>query len=449
MSVSADTTFFDSACERIRTLEHLVPEGRVRSLVGSVLEGEGLSPCIGSLCLVQPTRGRSEFHAEVVGFREDAFLLMPLGEFEGVAAGDRILCVRRGFEVPLASACLGRVIDGLGRPLDGGPPLPASAHRLEQKSESALTRRLIDEPLDLGVRALNAFLTTARGARVGLFAGSGVGKSTLLGQIARFTEADVNVVALIGERGREVREFVERELGDALARSVVVVATSDEPALLRRRTAFLATALAEQFRNEGRDALLLMDSVTRFCTAHREIGLAAGEPPATRGHPPSLWSILPRLVERAGNRSGTGSITAIYTVLVEGDDLDEPVADALRAVLDGHVVLSREIASRGQFPAIDVLQSVSRLMPDVATPEHQEVARRARQVLATHRQNEDLLSVGAYVAGSDPAIDEATALMGPLNEFLRQSSGERMGIQDSVAALRSSLGAAVAERGTA
>ena len=439
MSTAPDTSFFDATRESLARCRPIVAEGRVRSLVGSVLTGEGLLPEIGSLCRIVPRGGRAAFPAEVIGFRDDGFLLMPLGEWEGVAAGDRIRRMPRGFEVPLASSCLGRVIDGLGRPLDGGPPLTASPYRLEQRSEPALDRRRIDRPLDLGVRAMNGLLTSARGGRLGLFAGSGVGKSTLLGQIARWTEADVNVVALIGERGREVRDFVDEELGSALARSVVVVATSDEPPLLRRRTAFLATALAEQFRDAGQDALLLMDSVTRFCTAHREIGLAAGEPPATRGHPPSLWSILPRLVERAGNGRGAGSITGIYTVLVEGDDLDEPVADALRALLDGHVVLSREIASRGRFPAIDVLQSVSRLMPDVTSPEHMELASRARQALATYRDAEDLLSIGAYVPGSDPAIDQAAALWQPLCEFQQQRGGERVSLDDSVGALRSAL----------
>jgi len=440
MSALTDTPFFDSCREHLLATPHLVKAGRIRSSIGTVIEAEGLSPQVGAVCEITPRDGEDPLPAEVVGFREDRFMMMPLGESARVAAGDFVRETVNSFGAPAATACLGRVIDGLGRPIDRGPSIPLREDlALESKGDSALSRRRIDTPIDLGVRAINALLTTARGGRIGLFAGSGVGKSTLLGQIARFTNAEVIVVALIGERGREVREFVERELGDALERSIVVVATSDEVPLLRRRTAFLATALAEQLRAEGKHVLLLMDSATRFCTAQREIGLAAGEPPATRGFPPSLWSMLPRLLERAGTDSGPGSITGIYTVLVEGDDLDEPVADAMRALLDGHIVLSRKLAEKGQFPAIDVLASVSRLMPDVTTPEHRSLAARARQNIATHREAEDLLSIGAYVAGSDPAIDEACRLNTPLTQILCQSGETAASIDESIGALHNVL----------
>jgi len=440
MSALPDTFFFDACGERVRSVPPLSEAGRICSLVGTVIEAEGLSPQVGTVCEITPRDGSSPIPAEVVGFRQNRFMMMPLGDSSHLAAGDSVRESAFGSGVPAALDCLGRVIDGLGRPIDNGPPIPLRGDLpLERKAEPSLSRRRIDTPLDVGVRAINSLLTTARGGRIGLFAGSGVGKSTLLGQIARFTNADVIVVALIGERGREVREFVERELGDALAHSIVVVATSDEVALLRRRTAFVATALAEQLRSAGKHVLLLMDSATRFCTAQREIGLAAGEPPATRGFPPSLWSMLPRLLERAGTDSGPGSITGIYTVLVEGDDLDEPVADAMRALLDGHIVLSREIAAKGQFPAIDILSSVSRLMPDVTTAEHQQLAARARQLLATHRDAEDLISIGAYVAGSDPAIDEACQLHTPLLQLLRQSGQTPASLDDSVAAINHAL----------
>lgn len=437
MSAFADMPFFDACRARIANVDPLVVRGRVRAVVGHVIEGEGLDVQVGSVCRIEDAVAATGFHAEVVGFRDDRFLLMPLGEAAGVGPGWRIRPALHGAGVPDARACIGRVIDGLAQPIDGGAALPIDRSRdLSTRPTPPLARARIESALELGVRGIDTLLTTARGARVGLFAGSGVGKSTLLGQIARRTTADVIVMAMIGERGREVREFVEGQLGpEALARSIVVVATSDETALLRKRAATLATGLAEQLRDEGRDVLLLMDSVTRFCHAQREIGLAAGEPPTTRGYPPSLWTALPRLLERAGTGAGTGSITAIYTVLVENDDMNEPVADALRALLDGHVVLSRDIASRGRHPAIDILQSVSRLMPDVVAPEHLALAERARSLMATYRDAEDLISIGAYVAGSNPAIDEAQRLHGPLETFLRQRPDEVTSLEQGVGAL--------------
>jgi flagellum-specific ATP synthase len=432
---------FVAACRaRIAGLEPIVADGRVRALVGLVIEGEGVRARVGTVCRVEPDGGEPPFAAEVIGFREQRFLLMPLGEARGVGPGARVRVEPARTTVPAGRACLGRVLDGLGRPIDGGPPLDdAEAAPLHRRPEPTLARARIERPLEVGVKAIDAMLTPGRGGRLGIFAGSGVGKSTLLGQIARGTEADVNVIALVGERGREVREFLERDLGSALARSVVVVATSDEAPLLRARAALAATAIAEHFRDAGRHVLLLMDSLTRFCTALREIGLAAGEPPTTRGYTPSVWSALPRLLERAGTSAGAGSITGLYTVLVEGDDQNEPVADSVRAIVDGHVVLRRELAERGQYPPIDVLASVSRVMPDVVSPEHLATALRARGVLATFRNAEDLIAVGAYVAGSDRGIDEARTLEPQLRAFLRQGPKERSTLAESVAALGAAL----------
>ncbi len=446
MSAAVDQRFFAECRGRLAALPPLHAEGVVRNLVGTVIEADGLSLPLGAVCRVAPEAGGEPIPAEVVGFRGRRCLLMPFAEPAGVGPGARVAPSEHEPVAPAGPACLGRVLDALGRPVDGGAPL-ADADRvpLQRAPEPALGRPRIDRPLPLGVRALDALLTTGRGARLGLFAGSGVGKSTLLGQVARFSEADVIVVGLVGERGREVREFVERDLGDALARSVVVVATSDEAPLLRRRAASLATAVAEDFRARGAHVLLLMDSLTRFCTAQREIGLAAGEPPATRGYPPSVWSVLPQLLERAGTSRSGGSVTGIYTVLVEGDDLAEPVADAARALLDGHVVLSRTIAERGRHPAVDVLASVSRVMNDVVAPEQVALAQRARDVLATWRGAEDLIAVGAYAAGSDPAVDEARRLEPGLRAFLSQGRDERVGFEQAVAGLAAVFGGGAGE----
>jgi flagellum-specific ATP synthase len=435
--------FFDRCRGRVLRSDPFAPTGRVIASVGSVIEAEGLPARIGSICRVEGEDGEGSFRAEVVGFRDQRFLLMPLGEAGGVGPGARIRLLRHLPDTPAGDGCLGRVLDPLGRPIDGGAPLEGVVRvPLYRRSEPALARRPISEILDVGVRAINGLLTLARGGRFGLFAGSGIGKSTLLGQIARHTRADVNVIALVGERGREVREFVEDELGEARERSVVVVATSDEAPLLRVRAAHAATAIAEQQRRRGRHVLLLMDSVTRFCAAQREIGLAAGEPPATRGYPPSVWSTLPRLLERAGTGASGGSITGIYTVLVEGDDPHEPVADAARSLLDGHVMLSRELAEAGHFPAIDVLASVSRVMPDVVSEGHSRLATHVRELLATRRRVEDLVAVGAYQEGSDPAIDLALKLAPSIERFLRQPPTEASSFDEAIAQMAQTLEAA-------
>ena len=412
MSEVADAAFFEACRSRVAAADPIAVDGRVRSAVGVLLEAEGVRARVGSICSVEPDGGEA-FAAEVIGFRDRRFLLMPLGEQGGVGPGARIRVVRGRATVSVSDDCLGRVLNGLGAPIDGGAPIEGEEVPLYRRVQPSLSRRRLARPLDVGVRAINGLLTLAQGSRMGIFSGSGIGKSTLLGQIARQTDADVNVLALVGERGREVREFVESELGDALSRSVVVVSTSDEAPLLRVRAAHVAMSIAESFRREGRHVLLLMDSLTRFCTAQREIGLAAGEPPATRGFPPSVWSALPRLLERAGTASGSGSITGIFTVLVEGDDHNEPVADAARALLDGHIVLSRELAQRGHFPPIDVLASVSRVMPAVVDERHARLVRSAREALAAYQRAADLISIGAYREGSDPAVDRARQLKAP------------------------------------
>jgi len=426
MSTAADSTFFDLAHRAVRAWSPFQVDGRVRSVVGLLVEVEGLRGSIGSFCEIDSVDDNVDvLPAEVVGFRDDVTLVMPLGPLRGLKGGARVRMTRKADHVPTGVGCLGRVLDGLGEPIDGlGPLSSVSTTPIEAEPVPAVDRARIEAPLDLGLRALNTFATVGQGMRLGIFAGSGVGKSTLMGQLASQADVDVSVIALIGERRREVREFIERDLGDALGRSVVVVSTSDEPAPMRTRAARTATAIAEGFRDEGKRVLLMMDSLTRFCTAQREIGLATGEPPTTRGFTPSVWSQLPKLLERAGTTSGRGSITGLYTVLVEGDDMNEPVADAARSLLDGHIELSRRIAERGRFPAIDVLSSVSRVMPDVTGEEHQVLAREARQLMATYRDAEDLISVGAYQPGTDAEIDRARLLEPKLKAYLTQPRGE-------------------------
>ncbi|ACX53119.1 flagellar protein export ATPase FliI [Ammonifex degensii KC4] len=415
--------------------------GVVSKVVGLTLEVKGIKPFVGEVCLVELSPGKYVV-AEAAGFREDVVLLMPFGELTGIRPGCRVYPRRRPFTVRVGEHLLGRVLNGLGEPIDGKPlpsgiPLPVN-----NRPPSPLARRRIEEVFVTGVRAIDAFITCGRGQRIGIFAGSGVGKSTLLGMIARFGNADVNVIALVGERGREVLEFIEKDLGEeGLAKSVVVVATSDEPALLRLRAAFVATTIAEYFRDTGRHVLLLMDSLTRFALAQREVGLAVGEPPTTRGYTPSVFALLPRLLERAGN-AAKGSITGFYTVLVEGDDLNEPITDAARSILDGHIVLSRQLAQANHYPAIDVLASVSRLMSAVVTPEHREAADLLRSLLAAYRQNEDLINIGAYVSGSNPTVDRAIALYPELVAFLRQKPEEYTSFPECVARLKE-----LAERG--
>jgi flagellum-specific ATP synthase len=409
--------------------------GCVRDLIGLIIEATGLQVEMGEVCMVGDGRERPAVATEVVGFRGGRTLLMPLGELAGIGPGTAVRPTGSPFGVAVGDTLLGRVIDGLGKPLDEHGDLDGiSWRRATGSPPDALSRPRITERVGLGVRALDSLVPCGRGQRLGIFAGSGVGKSSLLGMIARSTTADVNVIALVGERGREVREFIERDLGDALSRSVVVVATSDQPALVRIQAAFTATAIAEYFRDQGHNVMLMMDSVTRFAMAQREVGLAIGEPPATRGYTPSVFALLPRLLERAGT-SPRGSITGLYTVLVDGDDMNEPIADATRSILDGHIVLTRSLAHSGHYPAIDVLQSVSRLIGEIVSPEVRDAGQRLRAALAVYREKEDLISIGAYQGGTDPLLDSAIALRPRIDAFLRQRVDEPSSVHDADAAI--------------
>ncbi|MHB1627325.1 MAG: flagellar protein export ATPase FliI [Bacilli bacterium] len=418
--------------QRLRATRLYRVYGRVEKVVGLTIEARGPSARIGEVCIIRSGDGRESL-CEVVGFRHDLVLLMPLGPIEGLAPGSLVQSTGDSLHIRVGDDLLGRVVGGLGEPIDAlGPLVGREWARIHRDPPSPLGRPRIDTPLPTGVRAIDGLLTLGVGQRVGLFAGSGVGKSTLLGMVAKSSEAEVNVIALIGERGREVREFIERDLGpDGLRRSVVVVVTSDQPPLVRVKGAFAATAIAEFFRDQGRSVALMMDSVTRFAMAQRELGLAVGEPPTARGYTPSVFAALPRLLERAG-RSQLGSITGIYTVLVDGDDLQDPIADAVRGILDGHIVLSRELANRGHFPAIDVLQSVSRLMNDLVAAEHSEAARHVRKLMAAKRDVEDLIRIGAYKPGSDQEADEAIAVERNLLAFLRQSVADQTVFEQTV-----------------
>lgn len=422
-----------------RRLEGLNPvrmSGRVTNVIGLAIEATGPGVPVGSQCEIVGGGAEAIMLAEVVGFRSNRVVLMPLGEVRGIGPGSRVVLVRQRPRVRIGNGLLSRVVDALGRPLDGRPiPAGDSEYPLYGEQLNPLDRRPIEEPLDLGIRALNALLTCGKGQRLGIFSGSGVGKSALLGMIARYTRADVNVIALIGERGREVRGFIERDLGDGLAHSVVITATSDQPPLVRLRGAHLANAVAEYFRDQGLHVLLMMDSLTRFAMAQREVGLSVGEPPSSRGYTPSVFAVLPRFLERAGC-GRKGSITGLYTVLVEGDDFNEPISDAARSLLDGHVVLSRQLAAQGQYPAIDVLPSVSRVMMDIVPAEQMEQVQRVRSWLATYRDAEDLINIGAYVAGKNPRIDEAVAKAPAVGQFLRQGLEESCHIEDSRAQLQ-------------
>ncbi len=398
--------------------------GRVTQIVGLLVESQGPSTAVGDFCEIHTAVGR-RIRTQVIGFRDGRVLSMPLEETGGLQAGDVIVARRQDAAVPVGPALMGRVLDGFGQPIDGrGPVAAETAYDLYRQPPGPLERENIREPLVTGIRAIDSLLPCGKGQRIGIFGGSGVGKSTLLGSMARHSFADVNVIGLIGERNREVREFIEQDLGsEGLARSVVVVATSDRPAPLRLRATFVALAVAEYFRDQGADVLLVMDSVTRLAMAQREIGLAAGEPPSQKGYTPSVFNLLPRIFERAG-RFRRGSITGFFTVLVEGDDFNEPISDAVRAILDGHIVLSRELGAAGHYPAIDILQSVSRLAPKVSTPAQLEAAQRVREALATYQRSEDLINLGAYAAGTNPELDAAIALRPKLLEFLRQKPDE-------------------------
>lgn len=400
--------------------------GKVTRIIGLVVEGYCPSSSIGSLCEIIPRDKGEPVFAEIVGFRDQQALLMPLGDLRGLGPGSRIRVIRDSATIKVGPSLLGRVIDGMERPSDGLPaPVLTEELPLYAPPPGPMQRQNITDVLDLGVRAINGLTTCGMGQRMGIMAGSGVGKSVLLGMMSRYAKADINVIALIGERGREVREFIERDLGnEGLARSVLVVVTSDQSPLLRMRGAFVATTIAEYFCRQGKNVLLMMDSVTRFAMAMREIGLAVGEPPTTKGYTPSVFATLPKLLERAGRFRDQGSITGIYTVLVDGDDMTEPVADSVRSILDGHIVLSRGIAARNHYPAIDILNSASRVMRDIISPRHLELAGRARNVLATFAEAEDLINIGAYARGSNPKIDYAIGKIDSINEFLQQRFDE-------------------------
>ena len=427
MSAQAPGSLVQRAARAIDEADLARRHGFVSNLIGLIIEVTGLQAEVGEVCLVEGGRrgdARPAVPAEVVGFREGRTLLMPLGELHGIGPGTRVLATGAPFRIAVGDELLGRIVDGLGRPDDGRPAPGGTLRSTIAAPPPALSRPRIRERVGLGVRALDALVPCGRGQRLGIFAGSGVGKSSLLGMIARSTSASINVIALVGERGREVREFIERDLGDALSRSVVVVATSDQPALVRIKAAFTATTIAEHFRDRGHDVMLMMDSVTRFAMAQREVGLAIGEPPATRGYTPSVFALLPRLLERAGT-SADGSITALYTVLVDGDDMNEPIADAARSILDGHVVLTRPLAHAGHYPAIDVLQSVSRLTGEIVDPRVVDAGQRLRAALAALAEKEDLVAIGAYQHGTDRLLDAALAHRAAIEAFLRQPVDER------------------------
>ena len=412
--------------------------GRVKALVGLLIRATLSDVWIGELCLIYNSRGREPVKAEVVGFEDGDVLLMPLGAVVDIGPQSEVLPTGKYMTVNVGDALLGRVLNGIGEPMDTefrGPLGVTEEYAVYQEAPDPLHRNRVNKPISVGVRVIDSLLACGEGQRIGLFAAAGVGKSTLLGMIARNTEADVNVIALVGERGREVRDFLEQDLGpEGLKRSVVVCATSNEPSLVRLKAAYVGTAIAEYFRNKGKKVMLMMDSVTRFARAQREVGLACGEPPARAGYTPSVFAELPRLLERAGN-SDKGSITAFYTVLVAGDDMNEPVADEVRSILDGHIILSRELAGASHFPAIDVLGSVSRVMTTVASKEHRVAASAMRSVIATYNRQKDLIALGAYQAGSDSSTDDAINRIDLVNSFLKQPTDEKVPREDSIAKL--------------
>lgn len=420
--------FIDS----INSMEPIRVHGKITEVIGLLIESTGPVASIGDVCTIEHNR-RVVGRAEVVGFKKDRTLLMPLGPLEGIHPGYTVVSTKRPLMVEVGSHMLGRVLDGLGRPIDGAGGLkPEGSRSIFSRIPNPLTRKRITQPFETGIRAIDGMITIGKGQRMGIFSGSGVGKSILMGMMARNCVSDVNVIALVGERGREVREFIERDLGAAgLQRSVVIVATSDQPALIRLKGAMVAAAIAEYFRDQGKDVLFLCDSLTRLATAQREIGLAIGEPPATKGYTPSVFSMLPLFLERAGT-SAKGTITGLFTVLVEGDDMDEPIADAARSILDGHIVLSRTLANQNHYPAIDIMQSISRCQADIITRDHARIAGSIKSYLASYRENQDLIQIGAYVSGSNQRVDKAIALYVPLMEFLQQDRNENTSFKESL-----------------
>lgn len=422
---------FDVLIDKVNKTSTIYSEGVVKKVIGLTIEVKGIKAFVGELCIIYTSTG-SEVKCEVVGFREDYLILMPLGVLSGISVGCRVVPQNKPLSVNCSDALLGKILDGLGNEYNTEEENQGERYSLENSPPDPLSRKRIDSVMVTGVRAIDGFLTVGEGQRIGIFAGSGVGKSTTLGMIAREAKADVNVIALIGERGREVLEFIEKDLGpEGMKKSVVVCATSDKPALIRIKGALTATAIAEYFRDKGKKVILMMDSVTRFAMAQREVGLAIGEPPATKGYTPSVYAMLPQLLERSGT-SEKGSITAFYTVLVDGDDFNEPIADAVRGILDGHIVLSRDLAHQNHYPAIDVLNSVSRLMSAIASKEHKEAASKARDLLATYKNSEDLINIGAYVKGSNKKIDLAVKYYDQIISFLRQGINEKSDFDQSI-----------------
>lgn len=404
--------------------------GEITKVTGLTIESKGPQSNIGELCYIIPFKSNSPIMAEVVGFKEDKILLMPFGDMEGIGPGSKVIASGHSLQVNVGEELIGRVLDGLGNPMDNkGPIVTIKQYPVANMPPNPLERARITEVMPLGIKSIDGLLTCGKGQRIGIFAGSGVGKSTLMGMIARNAKSDVNVIGLIGERGREVREFIENDLGDeGLKNSVVVVATSDQPALIRMKGALLTTAIAEFFRDKEKNVMLMMDSVTRFAMAQREIGLAIGEPPVTRGFTPSVFSVLPKLLERAGT-SSVGSITGLYTVLVDGDDLNEPITDSVRGILDGHIVLNRKLANQNHYPAIDVLQSVSRVMPNICSKKQILVSNEIKDILATYRESEDLINIGAYKLGTNPKIDRAIKIIDQINDFLKQDSSSNFSFE--------------------
>lgn len=426
-----DAIKFDLINKRIRETNFYEMEGIVKKVIGLTIEVEGIKSFIGEVCIIYNEKN-NPIDCEVVGFKDKDVILMPLGELIGISPGCRVVPTQKPLSVKCSDELFGKVLDGLGRPLEGEEVKYGVYYSLDTPPPDPMKRKRIKDIIPTGIRAIDGFITCGEGQRIGIFAGSGVGKSTTLGMIAKYAKADVNVICLIGERGREVLDFIERDLGpEGMKKSIVVCATSDKPALVRLKGAFTATAIAEYFRDKGKKVILMMDSVTRFAMAQREIGLAIGEPPATKGYTPSVFAMLPRLMERSG-MSDKGSITAFYTVLVDGDDFNEPIADAVRGILDGHIVLSRALAAKNHYPAIDVLASISRLMNEIAEDEHKKAAGLSRDLMATYKDSEDLINIGAYVKGSNNKVDMAINYIDDINKFLKQRVGEHTEFNDAI-----------------
>ena len=424
--------------DRVKKKELLEYSGKITKVTGLTIESAGPMASVGELCYIYPFNNEEPVMAEVVGFRDDKILLMPFSELEGIGPGSSIVASGHSLRVNVGQGMIGRVVDGLGNPMDGKGPLKTDEYYpVSNAPPNPLERKNIEDVLPLGIKSIDGLLTCGKGQRVGIFAGSGVGKSTLMGMIARNAEAEINVIGLIGERGREVNEFIENDLKqEGLERSVLVVATSDQPALVRMKAAMLTTSIAEYFRDQGKNVILLMDSLTRFAMAQREIGLAIGEPPVTRGYTPSVFSIFPKLLERAG-ASDKGTITGLYTVLVDGDDMNEPITDTVRGILDGHIVLNRDLANQNHYPAIDVLQSISRVMSNIVDDDHKSAANEVKDLMATYKESEDLINIGAYTKGTNEKIDESIEKIDKINDFLTQNVSEEYSFEETVEILKS------------